>query len=580
MLQQRFANMTTQIPDDIARLAHEQQLGTPQASYMIVRLARGWRWSLFLTPFSLIILVSAFAMIFIASHLFPDDSFALSFFMTWMATTGFAFIALSFTMNFTQKISTLYPCDKGFILNQSTNKFRVIRWSEIETVWYTFARLPTRLYIKSRLYTIHCHDGETFTFNDAYNMRGNTGYLHSMLEEYFIRRRLPFQFADFQAGLTLHFGPLNINREGIAVGDKALAWGQMAGISLLKDRRLVVYKAGEQPEIWLNLPAFKIPNLGILLALFKRLHNGQSEQEAGLEALTAYGTAATIVQGRGKIDALPEGLAALAEEHKLGERRLDQKLGRSRLISWAALSTLLILNALLVTGVAIGIKSLFFPFTPGDDSLISFISLECRIFALAFLMFIFLATRSIIRSLQQIHTSTYTFERGIIFKRGQQAPAILRWEDIAVVRRTYGYPYQRQQSALPLAFYAHTLQLHDGVNYTLTRLNIKQETLSKIIKEQVVPLQLPAAIAAFQEKQTLTFGKIQINTQGIAVGKRLLPLSQIKSVSLQGQQLMIYDITQRKPWCKLLANSVPNLFLLFALVDYARETGRERNEFL
>jgi hypothetical protein len=40
--------------------------------------------------------------------------------------------------------------------------------------------------------------------------------------------------------------------------------------------------------------------------------------------------------------------------------------------------------------------------------------------------------------------------------------------------------------------------------------------------------------------------------------------------TLQGDRLVIYDITQRKPWYKLKARHIPNLFLLFALADYAR----------
>lgn len=43
MQQQLFAT-PVQIPDDIARLAHEQKLGTPQGDYNILKLARGWRW--------------------------------------------------------------------------------------------------------------------------------------------------------------------------------------------------------------------------------------------------------------------------------------------------------------------------------------------------------------------------------------------------------------------------------------------------------------------------------------------------------------------------------------------------------
>lgn len=59
------------------------------------------------------------------------------------------------------------------------------------------------------------------------------------------------------------------------------------------------------------------------------------------------------------------------------------------------------------------------------------------------------------------------------------------------------------------------------------------------------------------------------------MGARLLPWSQVKSVSLQGSKLAIYNITQREPWCKVPEKKVPNLFLLFALADYARDIAEK-----
>ena len=84
---------------------------------------------------------------------------------------------------------------------------------------------------------------------------------------------------------------------------------------------------------------------------------------------------------------------------------------------------------------------------------------------------------------------------------------------------------------------------------------------------------MPVITSAFQAGQTITFGGVQTDRQGITLGKRMLPWSQIKSVTLLGNQLVIYDISQRKPWCRISALSIPNLFLLFALADYARATG-------
>jgi len=43
-MQQQMHDAMQQIPDDIARTAHEQLLGTPQACYLITVMRRGWRW--------------------------------------------------------------------------------------------------------------------------------------------------------------------------------------------------------------------------------------------------------------------------------------------------------------------------------------------------------------------------------------------------------------------------------------------------------------------------------------------------------------------------------------------------------
>lgn len=47
-MQQQLLATPTQIPDDIARLAHEQKLGEPRSEYAVLTLARSWRWRYFI----------------------------------------------------------------------------------------------------------------------------------------------------------------------------------------------------------------------------------------------------------------------------------------------------------------------------------------------------------------------------------------------------------------------------------------------------------------------------------------------------------------------------------------------------
>lgn len=552
-MQQRFAEAQTQhIPDDIARLAHEQHLGTPQAGYTIIKLRRYWRWSQYALPAVFLPFLIEFIVLFLL-----DTTFSTATYLLLLGGFYLLFTIWMLALRFTQRMCPLYTCNEGLILKQSLVKFQIVRWDEIETIWYSPARTMAGFWRKRRLYLIHSQDGSTMTLTGH---RKTLEKLDAVLEREFTRRRLPFQLADFRAGQMLSFGPLSIDAQGVHALDHLLPWAQVAGFVLEKDQRLVISQLGDPPQKWQSFPIQKIPNLSMLLALVQRVRSGQSEQEAGLQMLAAYGGPTVIVQSGSRIDPLPEGLAALAGEQQLGERRLDQYLGRSRFASWVAIITLVIFEALCIVFEVVALKSFLAPSGIVDTSsyLYTFV-----IYGFPLLAFI---TLGLIHQLQQIHTCTYTFEHGMVFQRAGRTPVVFRWEEVEVVwRKPNFFSVQQNQSA-----YAYTLQLRDGTKHTFTRLNIKQQALSKIVQEQIVPLQLPAVIAAYQAGQVITFGPAQLSQQGIALSGRVLPWSQVRSVTLQGNRLAVFDLARRKPWGKLDAKHVPNLFLLFALADYAR----------
>ncbi len=561
--QEHLSTSLPQIPDDVARMAHEQQLGASQASSMISELRKGWRWANAMFAGAALSYLVWFLLFSFRIDFFLRNTSFLIFIIPPIIIAVFLLTG-ALSMANTRRACTLYPCDGGLIFRQSSKQFRVIRWEEIETIQQTVSRFFFMGIRKSDLYAIRCHDGGTLTFSGHPRFVKN---LASVFEDQFTRRRLPFQLADYQAGQTLHFGLLRVDRNGVGVGEQTLLWEQVADMSLLKGRKLVIYKTGKRQEIWLSLPAFKIGNLSILLALFKRIRSGQTEQEAGLQAITAtYGGGTTIVSSRrNTIDPLPDDLAVLADAHQLGERRLDQQLGRSLLTSWARIITLSIIGGILLVGSAVFVFASLSneSFRRGSSPFITFVSYG--------ILFALIMISAAIQSLLQIHNHTYTFERGLILKFSKQAPAAVRWEEIEIVWRRSPIRLTRHSQSTALSSASgYMLQLRDGSKYTLHRLNMRMDTLSKLIREQVVPLQLPAAIDAYQTGQTLTFGEVQVSQQGFAVGERLLPWSQVKSVGLRENKLVVFDLSQRKPWCRVTAKGIPNLFLLFELADYAR----------
>ena len=565
--QQQSFQANALISDDVTRLAREQRLSTPQAGYMVSIPRYAWRWLRVISPsLTPILLLLFMGMLILFLSPLPRLLFVNAFFIAGLLIFYVLFMAIFIFVSSTYKTCPLYTCEGGLILKQSATRFKVIRWEEIGTIWHTIKRSPTSLFLLAHFYTICCHDGYTLTFSGP---RRSLAGLSKTLEDQFTRRYLPFQLADYRAGRTLHFGPLSLNREGITAGNKTLSWEHVANIALEQDRQVVIYTTSLHQESWASLPAIKIPNLCLLLALYRRIRSGQTEQEVSAEALANYGSIPTLVQPGRRVDPLPEGLAALAEEQGLGERRLDQQLGRSLFTSPAGIIALTITSSILLfVGIASGIGSLALP-NPGFSSFLG----EAAFFSLVFTLG---GIAGIVRRLPQIHNHTYTFERGMILKRGKQAPVVYRWEEIEAIWRVPPlFNNQSMQTIPSWRLYAHRLQLRNGASYTLTRFNIRQNALGKIIEEQIVPAHLPAVVNAYQEGQTITFGQVQVSRLGISVGAKLLPWDQVKSVSLRGSRLVIYDITQRKPWCSLPEKKIPNLFLLFALADYARNLSAQ-----
>src|SRR5258708_20573884 len=154
-MQQQMLEAMRQIPDDIARAAHEQQLGTPQARYMITALRRGWRWPRFILTFftlTFLLVCIAFFPIFTLS---PQNipSFNIDIFLASTIAIYAVFMGCLLAFWFTHKTYNIYPCDGGLILKQSITKFHVIRWEEIETIWHTASRAYPYWLLKGLLYT-------------------------------------------------------------------------------------------------------------------------------------------------------------------------------------------------------------------------------------------------------------------------------------------------------------------------------------------------------------------------------------------------------------------------------------------
>jgi hypothetical protein len=169
---------------------------------------------------------------------------------------------------------------------------------------------------------------------------------------------------------------------------------------------------------------------------------------------------------------------------------------------------------------------------------------------------IFYAVRTLLKG--NLHLYVYT--NGLIWRRGNRYEAA-RWDQIESIMRRRGQT--QYGSALTC-----TLRLTDGRTLKINDALKPIEQLAMIIQNEFRRVRLPQAIATFERGEPVTFGKIQIDHQGLSNGKELIPWDQIDKMAIK-QGLVVAEKNGRPiKWSKVKESETPNLYVLGSLVDH------------
>ncbi len=159
----------------------------------------------------------------------------------------------------------------------------------------------------------------------------------------------------------------------------------------------------------------------------------------------------------------------------------------------------------------------------------------------------------------------YVCPAGLLYQHQGKTEAI-RWDQVEafwqrVVRRS---SYGIQVGTLHL----YTVQRNDGTTFKFNDQLYNVEALGNTIARETARLQLPRFIAAYQAGQTVNFGQIGLNQQGVSNGKELLPWHQIKEIKVnQGFISIQKEGNNRLRWKTVQASKIPNINVFMALVD-------------
>jgi hypothetical protein len=160
------------------------------------------------------------------------------------------------------------------------------------------------------------------------------------------------------------------------------------------------------------------------------------------------------------------------------------------------------------------------------------------------------------------------YEQGLIDKR-KGTPKVIRYEEIKNI-------YVTAVVINGVLNYGLTLELPNRQKVVLNEHLANIDSLRKLLEEQIVRHQLPAAIAMYQQGNPIGFGNLHVAQAGLSMGKKLLPWSEFESAEIQRMSNTVYlTIRQKgnkKEWGLQSRDTFPNLALFLAMVNYIQRT--------
>ena len=157
------------------------------------------------------------------------------------------------------------------------------------------------------------------------------------------------------------------------------------------------------------------------------------------------------------------------------------------------------------------------------------------------------------------------YERGLARIQGKQVK-LTRWDEIdAVWQRITRYYHNGRYTGTTNVY---TIQVKNGGRFSVTNIYKDIEALGQIIQSEVTKRLLPLLAHAYQSGQTINFGKLSLNTQGLIFKDKQLPWNQIKDLKIERGYISVKQEGGRWfNWAQVTADTVPNLFVFLALVD-------------
>jgi len=189
---------------------------------------------------------------------------------------------------------------------------------------------------------------------------------------------------------------------------------------------------------------------------------------------------------------------------------------------------------------------------------------------------LFLAVLGIVLALRSWNVlrsslTVYLCEQGFIYSQANVSPQPFRWDQIQVWRSVTKH-YRNGSYVGTVSVYK--IQRQDGYRIGLDNDLQQIQSLGETICEQVARWRMPQALQAYHMGQTVQFGTLSLNQQGIYNGSDMLPWSQVEAIDVKEGVVNVKRWGSKSHWCKVAASAIPNVFVFLALVTLYRSSSR------
>lgn len=166
-----------------------------------------------------------------------------------------------------------------------------------------------------------------------------------------------------------------------------------------------------------------------------------------------------------------------------------------------------------------------------------------------------------VRALRTFNVRCYVFKNGFIYARGRKY-RVVRWDQIVAV-------FQKHTAGRYSSSHTYTVRVQEGREIQIGDAVNRVIDLGTMIQREVTKLLLPRAIASYKSGETLSFGKVNVNRQGVNNGKEMIPWDQIDAIEVRSGLIVVQKYGRVMKWSTVREHETSNVYILQNLVDYA-----------